>query len=125
MTAVARDAAGNSSSSQRSVTVSNTSAPPPPSGSKLAWAPPALSNPVVITVTNANSRLYLDNSRDYRLNIAEPLNRELWIEGGRNIVVIGGRITIDQLGGTAPTRTTPQSRSATAPPAGQSTSRGC
>ena len=32
VTAVARDAAGNSSSSQRSVTVSNTSAPPPPSG---------------------------------------------------------------------------------------------
>ena len=101
VTAVARDAAGGSSSSQRSVTVSNTSPPPPPSGPKLAWAPPALSNPVVITVTNANRRLYLDNSRDYRLNIVEHLNRELWIEGGRNIVVIGGHITIDQLGGSS------------------------
>ena len=95
VTAVARDAAGNNSSSQRSVTVSNSSS----SGPTLAWPPPALSNPVVVTVTNANRRLYLDNARDYRLNIAEPLKRELWIEGGRNVVVIGGRITIDQLGG--------------------------
>ena len=67
----------------------------------LTWAPPALSNPVVITVTNANRRLYLDNSRDYRLNIVEHLNRELWIEGGRNVVVIGGHITIDQLGSSS------------------------
>ena len=65
----------------------------------LTWAPPALSNPVTITVTNANRRLFLDNARDYRLNIVEPLKRELWIEGGRNVVVIGGHITIDQLGG--------------------------
>ena len=74
----------------------------------LTWAPPALSNPVVVTVTNANRRLFLDNSRDYRLNIVEHLNRELWIEGGRNVVVVGGHITVDQLGGsTRPTRTTP------------------
>ena len=46
-------------------------------------------------------RLYLDNSRDYRLNIVEHLYRELWIEGGRNIVVIGGHITIDQLGSSS------------------------
>ena len=99
VTAVARDAAGNTANSQRSVTVSNSTAPPPPSGPKVAWAPPALSNPATITVTNANRRLYLDNSRDYRLNIVEPLKRELWIEGGHNVVVVGGRITIDQLGG--------------------------
>ena len=98
VTAVARDAAGNSSSSQRSVTVSNTSSPPPPSGSRLSWGPPALTNPAVINVTNANRRLYLDNSRDYRLNITEHLKRELWIDGGRNVVVIGGHITIDELG---------------------------
>lgn len=64
----------------------------------LTWAPPALSNPVTINVTNANRRLYLDDSRDYRLNIVEHLRRELWIEGGRNVAVIGGHITIDQLG---------------------------
>ena len=101
LTAVARDAAGNSSSSQRNVIVSNTTAPPPSGGSPLTWAPPALTNPVTINVGNANRRLFLDNSRDYRLNIVEPLKRELWIEGGRNVVVIGGHITIDQLGGAS------------------------
>jgi hypothetical protein len=101
LTAVARDAAGNSANSQRSVTVSNPTTSPPPSGSPLSWAPPALSNPVTINVSNANRRLFLDNSRDYRLNVVERLNRELWIEGGRNVVVIGGHITIDQLGGAS------------------------
>lgn len=64
----------------------------------LTWAPPTLSNAVTINVTNANRRLFLDNARDYRLNITEHLYRELWIEGGRNVVVVGGHITIDQLG---------------------------
>ena len=67
-------------------------------GSRLTWAPPALSDPVVISVSNANRRLYLDDARDYRLNIVEHLKRELWIEGGRHVVVVGGHITIDQLG---------------------------
>ena len=65
---------------------------------RLAWAPPALTEPVTISVTNANRRLYLDDGRDYRLTIAEPLRRELWIEGGRNVVVMGGSITVDQIG---------------------------
>jgi hypothetical protein len=69
-----------------------------PSPLLLRWAPPTLSNPVTISVSNANRRLFLDDTRDYRLNIVEPLKRELWIEGGRNVVVIGGHITIDQLG---------------------------
>jgi hypothetical protein len=97
VTAVARDAAGNTANSQRTVTVSNSSGSG--SGPSLTWAPPALSNAVSITVTNANRRLYLDNSRDYRLNIVEHLYRDLWIEGGRNVVVVGGHITIDQVGG--------------------------
>jgi hypothetical protein len=65
---------------------------------RLGWAPPALSNPATIYVSNANRRLFLDDSRDYRLVITEPLGRELWIEGGRNVVVVGGRISIDELG---------------------------
>ena len=69
-----------------------------PSPRLLRWAPPALSNPITISVTNANRRLFLEDGRDYRLNIVEPLKRELWIEGGHNVVVIGGHITIDQLG---------------------------
>jgi hypothetical protein len=65
---------------------------------RLTWAPPALASPLTISVTNANRRLYLDDSRDYRLQIVEPLKRELWIEGGRNVVVVGGQVTLDQLG---------------------------
>ena len=65
---------------------------------RLTWAPPALSSPLTISVTNSNRRLFLDDSRDYRLNIVEHLQRELWIEGGRNLVVVGGHITVDQLG---------------------------
>lgn len=64
----------------------------------LAWSPPTLSAPLVLAVTNANRRLVLDDTRDYRLRIVEPLKRELWIEGGRNVVVVGGRITVDELG---------------------------
>jgi hypothetical protein len=64
----------------------------------LAWAPPVLSNPVSVEVSNANHRLYLDNSRDYRLTVVETLTRDLWIDGGRNVVVIGGRVSITTLG---------------------------
>jgi hypothetical protein len=64
----------------------------------LTWAPPALTDPIAIDVTNANRRLFLDDARDYELNVIEPLKRELWIEGGRNVVVIGGHITIDEPG---------------------------
>jgi hypothetical protein len=100
VTAVARDAAGNRATTMRTVTVSNSSGGGGPTGTgpKLAWAPPTLSNFITLNVTNANRRLFLDNTRDYRLNIAEHLTRELWIEGGRNVVVVGGHITIDQLG---------------------------
>jgi hypothetical protein len=65
---------------------------------RLTWAPPALANPITIEVTSANRRLFLDDGRDYRLRIVERLKRELWIEGGRNVVVVGGHITVDELG---------------------------
>lgn len=65
---------------------------------RLTWPPPTLTDPVEISVTNANRRLYLDDSRDYRLTVVERLKRELWIEGGRNVVLVGGSITVDQVG---------------------------
>jgi hypothetical protein len=68
----------------------------------LTWAPPALSNPITLAVANANRHLSLDDSRDYRLVLTEPLTRELWIEGGRNVVAVGGRVTIDELGADSP-----------------------
>lgn len=97
LSAVARDAAGNTASSQRTVTVSNTSSS---SGTKLTWAPPALTSPITIEVTNANKQLNLDKSRDYVLKIKEKLvgRPGLWIEGGRNVVVVGGHIEMNSEG---------------------------
>ena len=80
------------------VVVASSAAGASPAKQPLAWAPPVLTNAVTIDVTNANRRLFLDNSRDYRLNITETLHKELWIEGGRNVVVVGGQITVDELG---------------------------
>jgi hypothetical protein len=96
--AVARDAAGNTSASQRNVKVSNTA--PAPSAPGLTWRPPTLSNPVTIDVTNANKYLMLDTSRDYILRLREKLvgRPGLWIEGGHNVVVIGGHIEIETAG---------------------------
>jgi hypothetical protein len=74
----------------------------PASETLLTWAPPALTDPARIDVTNANRRLFLDDQRDYRLYVVEPLARELWIEGGRNVVVIGGHVRIDARGTPTP-----------------------
>lgn len=70
----------------------------PSAPAALAWAPPTLIDPVTIEVTNANRRLFLDDRRDYRLAVVEPLQRELWIEGGRNVVVTGGHVAIAEPG---------------------------
>ena len=101
ITAFARDAAGNTATSQRTVTVSNSSGSP--TGPKLSWAPPALSSPVTINVTNANKQLYLDKTKDYVLNITEKLvgRPGLWIEGGRNVRVVGGHIEMNTAGDSA------------------------
>jgi hypothetical protein len=99
LTAVARDAAGNSTSTSRTVSVSN-GAGSGSSGPALTWAPPSLSNPITINVTNANKLLYLDTTKDYRLNITEKLTGRpgLWIEGGHNVVVVGGHIEMNTAG---------------------------
>jgi hypothetical protein len=73
-------------------------ATPTPVRPPLAWAPPVLTDPIVLQVTNANRRLWLDDTRDYRLRIVEPLQQELWVDGGRNVVVVGGRVSIDAEG---------------------------
>jgi hypothetical protein len=92
LTAVARDTSGNTTTATGiTVNVSNPTA----SGPRLTWAPPALSNPVTIDVPNSNGRLVLDTSRDYIVNVDHlTACGGLWLEGGRNIVVVGGQITI-------------------------------
>ena len=80
-------------SSTVTVTVAPTVTPPP---NALRWAPPALTNPVTITLpATGDQTLNLDNSRDYLIRY--PAVRrvgELHLIGGRNIVIIGGASTI-------------------------------
>jgi chitodextrinase len=101
-----RDAAGNVSLTRASLTVSTAACSPTTgSGSKVLWAPPALSNPVTINVTDATRYYELNPGQDYVVKMpATPLGRNtrqgypaLWLAGGRNVVIIGGEIKIDEL----------------------------
>jgi hypothetical protein len=68
---------------------------------ELTWQPPGYPDYpgyVRLNVTNANRRLFLNDNLDYLLTVTEALNVELWIEGGRNVVVIGATVTINTLG---------------------------
>jgi hypothetical protein len=83
--AVALAAGGGSSSSRKAA------------GPKLTWAPPRLHRPQTIRVTPARSKLHLDVGRDYRIALGRtPLRVRggLTITGGRNVVLIGGRIVV-------------------------------
>jgi hypothetical protein len=79
--------------------------PPPPATGTLTWAPPALTSPVTVTLTNANKATALKNGagRDVRVICAEPLSGIasagaiiVPIEGWRNVVWIGGEINATQ-----------------------------
>lgn len=73
-----------------------------PDGSKrLFWAPPTLSDPVTITLdpVPSSSTISLDTTKDYRIVLPdEPVKRALTIVGGRNVVLIGGEISIPYQG---------------------------
>ena len=61
----------------------------------LRWAPPVLSNPQTVAVPNGFTHLNLSTSRDYILTLpAGGKTGALWIDGGHNVVLIGGQITI-------------------------------
>jgi hypothetical protein len=68
----------------------------------LRWAPPALSNPVTITLpATGDVTENLDNSKDYIIRYPSVRRwGELHLIGGRNIVIIGGASTIPPHTGT-------------------------
>jgi hypothetical protein len=69
-----------------------TSAPAP-----LLWAPPALTNPTTIYVKSGldPDLLKLSTSKDYILKMPAGVDTgTLEIDGGHNVVVIGGQITV-------------------------------
>jgi hypothetical protein len=65
----------------------------------LLYAPPDLVDPVTINVSNTNRGLVLDGDTDYIINMPEtPLDTSggLSINGGRNVVLIGGEINFSE-----------------------------
>jgi hypothetical protein len=61
----------------------------------LRWPPPPLAHPQRITLASGFSNVRLQSGRDYVLRL--PRGRKLggaFIEGGHNVVVIGGRISL-------------------------------
>jgi hypothetical protein len=97
----ATDAAGNIEATPATRTwMIETILPPPPDTSKLAWAPPVLTNPITVNVPandtrygNGVTKVVLASGQDARINLPSTTKvGGLWIEGGRNVIVIGGHI---------------------------------
>lgn len=60
----------------------------------LRWAPPALENPITVQLGRGFTVSRLDPTRDYRIQL--PAQRKVGgtvIEGGRNVVIVGGQVT--------------------------------
>jgi hypothetical protein len=79
-----------------------TTSTPPPAAGALSWAPPALSNPVTMTLTSgSNGKITLSSGVDYVLKLPTGSvyknTHGLEVSGGRNVVIIGG--TVDVGGG--------------------------
>jgi len=70
-----------------------TSATAPPA--TLHWAPPALVEPKTITLGTGYTHTTLLTNRDYIVQL--PATKKVggtWIDGGHNVVVVGGYITV-------------------------------
>lgn len=70
---------------------------PGPTPAKLTWAPPALTSPITMAFPETGT-LTLDPTKDYILTL--PTDRALaninglTVIGGRNVVIIGGRVNV-------------------------------
>ncbi|MGY1745199.1 hypothetical protein [Blastococcus sp. SYSU D00695] len=68
---------------------------------KLSFAPPELEAPETIRVSSADTGFELDPDRDYQIVLPdEPLVAPggLTLSGGRNVVLVGGRIEAEERG---------------------------
>lgn len=64
----------------------------------LAWAPPTLTSPTTITISNTNRSVNLDTTKDYIVKMpSTPITAKggVVITGGHNVVLIGGEIRQD------------------------------
>jgi hypothetical protein len=70
----------------------------------LAWTPPTLQDPSVVLVSEANRELNLPTDRDFAVKMpphALTGAGGLKITGGRNVVIVGGSVSISDLPDTA------------------------
>ena len=65
---------------------------------KLLWAPPILENPQIIQLSadGKGDKTQLDSDKDYiiRLPADAVRTKGVWIEGGRNVIIMGGHIAL-------------------------------
>jgi hypothetical protein len=85
----------------------SASAPSPvPSTERLTWAAPALAQPVELRIDSnvirarGSNKWTLDNTRDYRVTLGDVSTTlgGVVFSGGRNVVVMGGHITVPWAG---------------------------
>ena len=73
-------------------------------GEPLTWRPPTLTNPVTLTLGTGRTSNTLDNTKDYIINLPKAIkNGSTVLRGGRNVVVIGGHVTLPAYGSDANT----------------------
>ena len=80
-----------------STTTSQSLSSAHPAGPLLAWAPPQLTHPQTIAVQTGQDpdHLVLSTTQDYVLKLpASGIHGTLEIDGGHNVVLIGGSITV-------------------------------
>ncbi len=62
---------------------------------KLRWAPPALTNPIVVELGDGPTYTRLKDDQDYVIKLPKAKKvGSTTIEGGRNVVIVGGHITL-------------------------------
>src|SRR2546426_4012303 len=89
---------GSATSSQSLIARGMDAAHPnPPPSEKLSWRPPRLVNPITVTLCDCNVEegeilVDLEVGRDYILKDPVVLTHPVVIQGGHNIVWIGGHI---------------------------------
>lgn len=78
-------------------------APQPDSSAKLKYAPPVLQNPIYLNVTNEYFSPKLKANQDYVFVMPSSIKTGggIMIEGGRNVVIIGGHIKMPRSVNTA------------------------
>ena len=73
-----------------------------PGPGELSWAPPELTDPITVFV-GADDVVGMDDGQDYRVVFpSTPVDHGVVLSGGRNVVIVGGEISIPWQGDDPP-----------------------